>query len=422
MTRQYSFPEGHWDWPVKLSHHHAVRAGDMVFTGGQVDLDSQGTVRNIGDLDAQARNSMAYMQDLLTDLGVDFTDLVRLVVYYVGDAGDELRMLDLLADIIGHEVKPVVNLINLPELCYPDMLCEIEGVAMRAPDGSALSRQNYHLDDLPPLPKTFSHVVTCGGMIFTGDMTARSADGSVAHPSEIVAQTRLMMERLARALRAAGAGMQEVVKVNAFYLGDGTAEDWEISARIRADYFPDPGPAPTGIPVPSFPHEGLTTRIAATACAPRSALHPPCLARRALELDRRTALQTGCGLRSAYPCGRPGGSGYASQGAGTRRHDRPNPYCHGECGPRAGGVRRHSGRCGQSHHLLSGQCLGRSAARKPVDPIQFLHRARPSHDRHPGAQSGLQRHGDRDRGDRNAREPYGILILRHKIQLHSARL
>ncbi|WP_158541274.1 RidA family protein [Ruegeria sp. A3M17] len=268
MTRRYSFPEGHWDWPIKLTHHHAVRAGDMVFTGGQVDLDSQGTVRNIGDLDAQVRNSMAYMEDILTDLGVGFTDLVRLVVYYVGDAGDEVRMLNLLADIIGHEVKPVVNLINLPELCYPDMLCEIEGVAMRAPDGSALPRQNYHLDAQSPLPRAFSHVVKCSDMIFTGDMTARSADGSVTHPGDIVAQTKLMMDRLSRALQEAGAGMQDVVKVNTFYLGDGTAADWEVSARIRADYFPDPGPTSTGIPVPFFPHDGLTTRIAATACAP----------------------------------------------------------------------------------------------------------------------------------------------------------
>ncbi|KIC20356.1 hypothetical protein RA20_09075 [Leisingera sp. ANG-Vp] len=240
----------------------------MVFTGGQVDLDSLGTVRNIGDLDAQVRNSMAYTQDLLADLGVGFTDLVRLVVYYVGGADDEARLLDLLAGIIGPEVKPVVNLISLPELCYPGMLCEIEGVAMRAPDGSALPRRNYHLDDLPFLPQAFSHAVACGGMIFTGDMSARCADGSVAHPGDIVAQTRLMMERLSRALQAAGAEMQDVVKVNTFYLGDGTAEDWEISARIRAGYFRDPGPAPTGIPVPSFPHDGLTTRIAATACAP----------------------------------------------------------------------------------------------------------------------------------------------------------
>ncbi|MEM9125348.1 MAG: Rid family hydrolase, partial [Pseudomonadota bacterium] len=86
MARQYSFPNGHWDWPVKLTHHHGVRAGDLVFTGGQVDLDARGAVRNIGDLPAQCHNAMAYMARLLEDLGTRFDDLVRLVVYYVGNA------------------------------------------------------------------------------------------------------------------------------------------------------------------------------------------------------------------------------------------------------------------------------------------------------------------------------------------------
>ncbi len=94
---------------------------------------------------------MAYIQDLLNDLVVGFTNLVRLVVFHVGDADDELRLLDLLAGIIGHEVEPVVNLINPPEPCYPCMLYEIEGVAVHASDGSALPLQNYYLDDLPPL-------------------------------------------------------------------------------------------------------------------------------------------------------------------------------------------------------------------------------------------------------------------------------
>ncbi|SLN68899.1 2-aminomuconate deaminase [Roseovarius albus] len=268
MAHQYSFPDEHWNWPVKLTHHHAVRAGNLIFTGGQVDLDAQGTVRNLGNLDQQCRNSMAYMSDLLNDLGADFADLVRLVVYYVGDADDEARLFDLLAEIIGHDTMPVINMIILPELCYPGMLTEIEGVAMRAPSGERLLKQHFHLPDMPHLPNTFSHVLRCGEMVFTSDLSAMSPQGAVATPDDIVAQTTLMMDRLCDVLAAAGAGMSDVVKVNTFYRGDGTADDWAKSATIRADHFPDPGPAPTGIPVPSFPHQGLMAKIAATAiCA-----------------------------------------------------------------------------------------------------------------------------------------------------------
>jgi enamine deaminase RidA (YjgF/YER057c/UK114 family) len=265
MTRRYSFPKEHWNWPVNLTHHHAVRANDMIFTGGQVDLDTKGTVRNIGDLDQQCRNSMAYMADLFDDLDVTFSDLVRLVVYYVGDAADEARLMDLLGEIIGTDARPVINMINMPELCYPDMLTEIEGVAMRTPDGSAIEKQRFYLDDMPYLPTAFSHVVRSGDMVFTSDMSAQSSNRVVIHSGDIIAQTTLMMDRLQRALQAAEADMSDVMKVNTFYQGNGTAEDWEVSAGIRAGYFTDPGPAATGIPVPSFPCSGLMTKIFATA-------------------------------------------------------------------------------------------------------------------------------------------------------------
>jgi len=225
-------------------------------------------VRHVGDLDAQARNAMAYMRDLLSDLEVGFDDLVRLVVYYIGNAKHEANLLALLADFVGDKAKPVVNLINLPELCYPDMLCEIEGVAMRGEDGSALLRKPLRLDGPSDLPKAFSHVISCGDMVFTGDITARSSDGLIAHPGDIVQQTKLMMERLSDALSAVGTNLSEVIKVNTFYMGDGTADDWQVSAAIRAEFFDKPGPTPTGIPVPNFVHDGLCTSIAATATLP----------------------------------------------------------------------------------------------------------------------------------------------------------
>lgn len=265
QNRRYSFPDGHWNWPVQLTHHHAVRAGDLVFTGGQVDLTPDGVVRNVGDLHAQTANSMQYMAHLMADLDVGLSDLVKLVVYYTGDAADEAALLTQLADIIGHDVKPVISLINNPELCYPGMRVEIEGVAMRAPNGDPIPRDQHWLADMPALPKTFSHVLRAGDMIFASDVSALNADGSVAHPGDLPAQSALMMQRLSRVLAAVGADLSDVVKVNTFYVGDGTVENWAKAATIRADCFADPGPAATGIPLPTFPHNGLMTKICATA-------------------------------------------------------------------------------------------------------------------------------------------------------------
>ena len=421
MTRRYSFPEGHWDWPVKLTHHHAVRAGDMVFTGGQVDLDSLGTVRSIGDLDAQVRNSMAYTQDLLADLGVGFTDLVRLVVYYVGGADDEARLLDLLAGIIGPEVKPVVNLISLPELCYPGMLCEIEGVAMRAPDGSALPRRNYHLDDLPFLPQAFSHMVACGGMIFTGDMSARCADGSVAHPGDIAAQTRLMMERLSP--RASGCRSEDA----------GCGQGQHILPRRRHGgrlgnlcphprrLLPGTRPGrPPAFPYRPFPMTGLTTPHRRHCLRSRGA--------RVSGTSGPAGIGTGpprCLTNTVSPP-----ASLSMWAARWRWMRRPKVLEPGDMVAQTRIAMDNAARVLEEFGATLDDVVKVTTFYQGSASAEALHEnllirsnsysaPGPCNDRYPGAQSGLRRHGDRDRGDRDAREPHGSLISRHKIQPHS---
>ncbi|WP_282607328.1 RidA family protein [Pelagibius sp. Alg239-R121] len=265
MTREYSWPEGHWNWPVPLRHKHGVRSGDMIFTGGQVDMDAQGQVRNPGDVTLQCDNAMAYLATVLQDLGTDLDDLVKLVVYFVGDASVEAGILHQIGAMIGQEAKPAISTIPMPELCYPGLAIEIEGIAMRSQSGGRMTRRCFRPDNMPLLPPAFSHAIHCGDMIFTSDISAVSPEGNIEAVGDIVEQTRRMMDRLCSLLSAIGADAQDVLKLNAFYVGDGTAEDWATSARIRAGYFPDPGPAATGIPVREFAQPGLMTKIAVTA-------------------------------------------------------------------------------------------------------------------------------------------------------------
>lgn len=265
MTRTYSWPDGHWDWPVRLTHKQGVRSGSLIFTGGQVDLNAEGQVRNPGDTERQREGAMAYLATVLEDLGSDLSDLVKLVVYFVGDRSAETKMLSQIAELLGDNVRPVINTIGLPQLCYPDLMIEIEGVAMRAPDGTRMERECFHTDDMPLLPSAYSHVIRCGDMIFTGDMSAMSPSGTVDGIGDLALQTKIMMDRLRNLLAVAGADIQDVLKLNVYYLGGGTAEDWAKPASIRAGYFPDPGPAATGMPVSQFPDPDLMTKISVTA-------------------------------------------------------------------------------------------------------------------------------------------------------------
>ncbi len=237
----------------------------MIFTGGQVDLDPQGSVRNPGNLKSQCTGVLEYLDVLLKELGADFEDVVKFIAYFVGDETDEQELLQQIAERVGSKACPAISTICLGELCYPGMMLEIEAIAMRSEDGSRLERQCFHLAGMPKLPTEFSHVVRCGEMIFTGDVSAMNDKGEVIAASDIVKQSSIMMDQLTNILAAVGADMGDVLKLNVFYCGKGNAEEWEKPAAIRAKYFPDPGPAATGIPVPSFPQSGLMTKISVIA-------------------------------------------------------------------------------------------------------------------------------------------------------------
>src|ERR1017187_1280121 len=81
--RRYSWPEGHWDWPIKVTHKHGLRCGDLIFVGGQVDLDSAGTVLHPGDRATQIQAVISHIDTVLYDLGASLAHLVKLQVFYV---------------------------------------------------------------------------------------------------------------------------------------------------------------------------------------------------------------------------------------------------------------------------------------------------------------------------------------------------
>ena len=132
MTRTHSWPEGHWNWPIPVTHKHGVRQGDLCFVGGQVDLDPDGNVLHAGDVVAQTPVVIASLGRVLEDLGSGLSDLVKIVVYHVDDGSlDESPLIEHLAAALPGE-RPAICTVPVPYLAYPGMLIEIEGVAAPA--------------------------------------------------------------------------------------------------------------------------------------------------------------------------------------------------------------------------------------------------------------------------------------------------
>ena len=69
---------------------------------------------------------------------------------------------------------------------------------------------------------------------------------------DIVHQSHAILRQVSDLLDSADLVLDDVVKFNIYYRGEGTQEDWATAARVRAGYFTEPGPATTGIPVPEF--------------------------------------------------------------------------------------------------------------------------------------------------------------------------
>ena len=272
--RQHAWPDGHWDWPIHVSHKHGLRSGNMIFFGGQVDLDSQGNVRNADDLTAQTEATMEYIRRVLVDLNADLADLVKLICFYVHtEDADAERLLTAVSAALGSAPGPVISLIPLPALAYEHMVVEIEGVAMRAEDGTRMSKVVSTAGDLPPLPAPLSHALRCGEMVFVGGQTALRPDDTISNPSDLVGQSHALMDRIGVLLKDLGAEFNDAVKINRYYVAGGTAQQWEGAALACASFFDEPGPAATGIPIPFLYRDGLMASLEVTAMLAPNGAH-----------------------------------------------------------------------------------------------------------------------------------------------------
>ncbi|MDA0704578.1 MAG: RidA family protein [Proteobacteria bacterium] len=264
MTRNYVWPDGHWSWPIKVTHKHGMRCDEMFFVGGQVNLTPEGEVLNKGDLAAQTNAAVDHIETVLGELGADLEDVVKLVMFYVNDGSvNEREALATLRARFKGEVPPAVMPVPLPVLAYPEMVVEIEAIAMRAPDGSRMARSasnpNTHWD------WPFSHGLRCGEMIFVGAQQPLDSAGKMIAPGDPVEQARANIENLRAVLAGFGADLGDVARINTFYVGSGTTADWSRAAQIRGNAFEWPGPVGTGVPVPALFPDGMTQRQEAFA-------------------------------------------------------------------------------------------------------------------------------------------------------------
>ena len=133
IPREDCWPERVWDWPIELPYRQAIRLRDQVWLGGQVPsapYSNSGARVHGGDLPAQTRFTMSYVDDLLRGFGRRAGDLALAVCYFVSDGSPEAtaRFAELVAECTGGTLPPM-TLVPQPHMHTPDSTVEIWGVA-----------------------------------------------------------------------------------------------------------------------------------------------------------------------------------------------------------------------------------------------------------------------------------------------------
>lgn len=106
------------------------------------------------------------------------------------------------------------------------------------------TRQTVFAADAPRAIGPYSHAVKAGGLIFTsGQLPLDPATGKMVE-GDVRAHVRRALENIRLVLRAAGADMKDVVKVNVYLA---SIADGKAMSEVYAEFFPVDQPARTTV-------------------------------------------------------------------------------------------------------------------------------------------------------------------------------
>lgn len=111
-----------------IGFSRAVRVGDTVYVSGTVAWGDDGNLAWPGDVYAQAKQAIRNIEKALAQAGSSLADVVRTRVYLT-----DISRLDEAAKAHGEafgEIRPAATMVEVSALAEPEMLVEIEAVAV----------------------------------------------------------------------------------------------------------------------------------------------------------------------------------------------------------------------------------------------------------------------------------------------------
>lgn len=115
-------------WEPLAGYARAVQAGEMVYVSGTTGTDPSGKVLAPGDAAAQTEQAIHNIENALKRLGLGLENVVRTRIYLT-----QMDQWESVAKVHGRffgEIHPATSLVGVTRLVDPEMLVEIEAVAV----------------------------------------------------------------------------------------------------------------------------------------------------------------------------------------------------------------------------------------------------------------------------------------------------
>lgn len=116
------------EWESAVGYSRAVRVDDRIEVSGTTATDADGTVVGVGDPEAQTERAIATVERALEDLGASLADVVRTRLF-VTDVED-WEAIGRAHEAAFGDVRPAATMVEVERLIDPDLLVEIEAVAI----------------------------------------------------------------------------------------------------------------------------------------------------------------------------------------------------------------------------------------------------------------------------------------------------
>ena len=236
----------------------AVRAGNLIFVGGQMSLDERGQAVG-SDITSQATNAFEALKRVLAEAGATMGDVVKHNVY-LNCEGDAASVRKFMNELDAVRVKyfsapgPTTTETRVG-LDREGALILIDAWAVVGGDKQLLAPEGHWSWDRP-MP--FSQGWKVGDMIFVGGQRSLNEQGQLLGLGDIEIQTDHAFRNLDTMLRAAGGDRHSLMRQNTYFrfFGQGreVTEYWEKMTNVRRRYMSVPSAAGAGLRITGFPN------------------------------------------------------------------------------------------------------------------------------------------------------------------------